>query len=133
PLLFAVCSLLLSSAPSRAGIPYFPDHVPAATLIVPFFEVGVDVNNSSNDTLLVVSNVVDANRIIHYHVWNRMGVPVFSGDVLLGSRGHWSASMRDLIRPLGSAKKDLLVIDTVYQGFVTIDLVTQGTSLNPTE
>lgn len=132
PLGLVACSFLLSAAPSPAGVAWYPDRVPAATLIVPFFETGIDVTTTSDDTLLMVANRANASRIIHYTVWDRRGVSVFSGNVTLGSHGQWTASMRDLIAPQSEGTKAALTVNgRAYRGFLSIDVVTTPTNLSP--
>jgi hypothetical protein len=119
---------------SFAGIPGTPDKTPALTLVVPFFEVGINVAQDPIDTLLAVNNVMTSTRKVHYHVWDINGnaVDLFSDEDLNGS-ATWSTSMRTLIEGATSAVKTALTDGDFYRGFVTIDVVTAETVLNPTE
>jgi hypothetical protein len=119
---------------SFAGIPGTPDRTPALTLVVPFFEVGINVTQDPVDTLLVVTNVMASQRMIHYHVWDINGnaVDLFDDEDLNGS-ATWSASMRALIEGSTSAVQAALTDGDFYRGFVTIDVVTAQTVKNPTE
>ena len=85
-----VCGLLismilfwLSSVGFSAGIPGATDKVSAGTLLVPFFEVGVDSATHPHDTLLVFWTV-NGSAIAHYQVWDIDGNPLaLSGNVSL--------------------------------------------------
>ncbi len=119
---------------SFAGIPGTPDKTPAATLIVPFFEVGINSAQDPIDTLLTVSNVMTSQRWIHYHVWDINGeaVDLYDDENIHGSET-WSVSMRTLIESSTSAVRTALTDGDFYRGFVTIDVVTVQTVKNPTE
>ncbi len=119
-----------------AGIPGATDKVGAASLIVPFFEAGVDPATNPQDTILVVTSTSAATRIIHYHVWNIDGeASLVNGNITLDPRETWSTTLGNLIASASTTTKTLLTDGTsgFYRGFVTIDIVTASTSLNPTE
>ncbi len=122
---------LLAASPILA-IVGISDRVPAATLVVPFFEVGINVAVNVEDTLLVVwnTNSITSTRV-HYQVWDIDGVPVFNGNLTLAPGAGWNTSMRDLITPLSSGVKTALTVGSFYRGFVTFDVVTTTTSLPP--
>ncbi len=113
------------------GIAGTPDHVPAATLLVPFFEVGIDSATHVENTLLVVHNVYMASVNVHYQVWDIDGEPVFNGNLSLGSLESWSTSMYDLIALQTAGVKAALTQGAFYRGFVTFDVVTAATALTP--
>ena len=116
-----------------AGIPGATDKVRGASLLVPFFEVGIAPATNPQDTLLVVVNTRAQSSAIHYHVWDIDGNATnLHGDVTMGPKETWSASMGDLISMASSADKDQLIDGAFYHGFVTIDLVTSTTPLDPT-
>ena len=120
------------AASAAAAIPGYPDRQPGASLLVPFFETGVDVVTGPEDTLLVVTNFGQAARTFHYHVWNVNGVAAFSGNVTLAPVASWEVAMRDLIAPQPGPVRQSLTIGGHWRGFVTIDVVTSATSLAPT-
>jgi hypothetical protein len=130
------CFLLLALAlASPAGaIPGATDRVPAASLLVPFFETGIDPNTHPHDTLLVVTNWLFANLTFHYHVWDIDGNPtVLNGNIDLASIQTWDAAMRNLLATASPAVRAQLTVGPYYRGFITIDLVTAATALNPRE
>ena len=125
----------LFSGPAFGGIPGIPDTTPAATLIIPFFEVGINAATAPNDTFAIVYNRATTSSQFHYHVWDKNGNATdLYGDVTLAGNETWSASMRNLIAGSTAAvKEDLDDGGTYYRGFVTIDMVTAETTKNPTE
>jgi hypothetical protein len=126
-------SLLTLAGPALA-VPGATDRVPAASLLVPFFETGTNSTTHPHDTLLVVNNRGAGSVLIHYHVWTIDGVATaLNGNVTLAGNGSWSAAMRDLIAAASSTVKTQLTQAPYYRGFVTIDLVTAATANPPTQ
>lgn len=127
-----VLLLLLASAVPSLAVPGATDRVPAATLLVPFFETGINAEFSPNDTLLVVTNWLFGNETFHYHVWDIDGnaTPIH-GNITLGSLGTWTAAMRNILNAATPEQRNLLADGDFYRGFVTIDVVTAATALNP--
>ena len=134
PLPLALLSLLalaVLAAPAGA-IAGATDRVPAPSLLVPFFETGINSATHPHDTLLVVTNVLDAGQTLHYQVWDIDGNPTgLQGNVVLAARDTWSAALRDLITPAAAPIKTQLTQDDFYRGFLTIDLVTAPTAFHP--
>ncbi|HVF61123.1 MAG TPA: hypothetical protein VNJ70_15055 [Thermoanaerobaculia bacterium] len=132
--LCAACFLLLAltlAAPALA-VPGAADRVPAATLLVPFFETGIDSTTHPHDTLLVVTNWLIATLTFHYHVWDVDGNATgLNGNITLNALDSWSAAMRDLINTAAPAVRTQLTEGSFYRGFMTIDIVTAATALNP--
>ncbi len=130
----AACFLLLAltlAAPALA-VPAAADRVPAATLLVPFFETGINSTTHPHDTLLVVTNWLFGNITFHYHVWDIDGTATgLNGNITLNSLDSWSAAMRDLINTAAPAVRTQLTEGSFYRGFMTIDVVTAATALNP--
>jgi hypothetical protein len=126
---------LLSAGLAFGGIPGTLDKTPAATLIVPFFEVGIDATANPNDTFAIVYNRATTSSQFHYHVWDKNGNATdLYGDVTLTGNETWAASMRNLISgSTATVKAELDDGGTYYRGFVTIDMVTAETTKNPTE
>jgi hypothetical protein len=131
----ASCLLLgvLALAAPAFAVPGATDRVPAGSLLVPFFETGVNSGTHPHDTLLVVTNWRTDNRTFHYHVWDIDGNPTgLNSNITLGGLDSWSAAMRDLINGAAPAVRTQLTAGSFYRGFVTIDAVTAPTVLPPT-
>jgi hypothetical protein len=129
PILLLV--LILSALPALA-VPGATDRVPAASLLVPFFETGINSSTEPHDTLLVVTNWLIGTETFHYHVWDIDGNPTgLNGNITLGNLGTWSVAMRDLINTAAPAVRTQLTQGAFYRGFVTLDVVTAATTLNP--
>ncbi|HEX6864334.1 MAG TPA: hypothetical protein VF414_16000 [Thermoanaerobaculia bacterium] len=133
----SLCLLLLALAlaiPAFA-VPGAPDRVPAASLLVPFFETGVNSATHPHDTLLVVNNWRTDNRRFHYHVWDIDGNPTdLNGNITLGSLGSWNVAMRDLLTVASPAVRTQLTEGSFFRGFVTIDAIPldQSPAIPPT-
>src|SRR5687768_4665020 len=126
-------ALTLLAAPALA-VPGTPDRVPAASLLVPFFETGINSATHPQDTLLVATNRDTGSRIIHFHVWDIDGNATgLHGNVTLGARASWDAAMRDLLAAADPSVRTQLTEGAFYRGFVTIDVVSAATPLAPTE
>ncbi|MFL6198996.1 MAG: hypothetical protein ACJ76J_07455 [Thermoanaerobaculia bacterium] len=130
----ALCLLLLAltlAAPAFA-VPGATDRVPASTLLVPFFETGIDSTTNPHDTLLVVTNWLFATITFHYQVWDIDGnATALNGNITLNNLDTWSAAMRDLLSTASPAVRTQLTQGSFYRGFMTVDVVTAATALNP--
>jgi hypothetical protein len=135
PLRAVIALAFLAFLPLAAhAVPGATDRLPAASLLVPFFETGLDVNTHPHDTLLTVNNWRTDNRTFHYHVWDIDGNPTgLNGNITLGSLASWNVAMRDLLNATSPAVRTQLTEGAFYRGFVTIDAVTAATVLAPTE
>lgn len=132
PLCFLLIALAL--AVPAAAVPGATDRTPAASLLVPFFETGINSGTHPHDTLMVVTNWRTDNRTFHYHVWDVDGNPTgLNGNITLGPLGSWSVAMRDLLNTSTPAVRTQVTEGPFYRGFVTIDTVTAATALAPTE
>ena len=126
--------LVLTAAAPALAVPGTPDRVPAASLLVPFFETGVNSVTHPHDTLLAVNNWRTDNRNFHYHVWDIDGnATALNGNITLGSLATWSVAMRDLLNTAAPATRTQLTEGSFFRGFVTIDAVTAATVQNPTQ
>ena len=134
-LIISMILFWFSSVGFAAGVPGATDKVSAATLLVPFFEVGVDSTTHPIDTLLVLWATWGGARF-HYHVWDVDGnaVNLYGNQNLLDTES-WSISVRALIGSASTAVKNALKdsTDNYYRGFITIDVVTADTTLSPVE
>lgn len=72
------------------------DDVPAATLLLPYFEV--DPDNSNNITTLVtIRNADSAPVVAHVTVWSNLSVPVLNFDVYLTGFDQQLINLRDVL------------------------------------
>lgn len=72
------------------------DNVPAATLLLPYFEVDLDSADGIT-TLFSVNNASAAPVLAHVTVWTDMSVPILDFDVYLTGYDVQSFNLRDLI------------------------------------
>jgi hypothetical protein len=108
------------------------DQVRAATLLVPFFEVGIDSAANPDDTLLVVTNRSAGPQTVHYEVWDVDGESTGLFDnVFIPAGASESISMRTLINDGDAGDRAALAIGAFYRGFVTFDAVTGNTLDTP--
>jgi hypothetical protein len=72
------------------------DAVPAATLLLPYFEV--DLNNPNGlTTLFSVNNASATAVLVHVVMWSDLSVPVLDFDVYLTGYDVQSVNLRDII------------------------------------
>ena len=120
--LLVVLGLAVAAERPAAATYGVADHVTAATLLVPFFEVGVDPGTRPQDTLLTVHNNDSVPRIVHVQVWDRDGGRTDLRSVhTVASKATLSLSMRNLISPAPLLSRAQVAEGPFYQGFVTID------------
>jgi hypothetical protein len=85
---------LLLAAPATAVI-CTVDAVPAATLLLPYFEV--DLNNPNGlTTLFSVNNASATAILVHVVVWSDLSVPVFDFNIYLTGYDVQSVNLRDI-------------------------------------
>jgi hypothetical protein len=88
-------ALLAATAPATAAICTI-DNVPAATLLLPYFEV--DLNNPNGlTTLFSVNNARARSALVHVVIWSDLSVPVLAFDVYLTGYDVQSVNLRDII------------------------------------
>lgn len=108
------------------------DQVPSASLLVPFFEVGIDVAHNPHDTLPIVYNRGGGgSALLHYEVRTVDGARAFWGHETVAPFASWSGSLRDLIAAASPGARAMLVDGDFYRGFMTIDLVDFETDASP--
>ncbi|MBZ0111627.1 MAG: hypothetical protein K8J08_04130 [Thermoanaerobaculia bacterium] len=133
-LLLLTSLLAVSGAPLLAGIWGAHDPVPAATLLVPFFEVGINQGTDPQNTNINVTTQQAAT--IHWEVWNIDGVrsDALHGNVVLSSEQTWSTNLAALIAA-DATPDDVtrLTQGNFFRGFMTIDVVTSATDASPFE
>jgi hypothetical protein len=72
------------------------DDVPAATLLLPYFEVDVDSPVTGVNTLFSINNASATAVLAHVTVWSDQSVPVVDFDVYLTGYDVQSISLRDI-------------------------------------
>lgn len=72
------------------------DAVPAATLLLPYFEVNLAKRNKAEETLFSINNADAAPTIAHVVFWTDMSVPTLAFDVFLTGYDVQSISLLDL-------------------------------------
>lgn len=95
--LLSVClataaGLIAPHAPAEFGK---IDAVPAATLLLPFFEVDLD-STPSFTTLFSVNNADDQEAIAHVTLWSNLGVATFAFDIVLNGFDVQTVNLRDI-------------------------------------
>jgi hypothetical protein len=95
--IFLVTLALLAAAagPARAVICTIDD-VPAATLLVPYFEVDLD-DPWGTSTLFTINNASATAVLAHVVLWSDLSVPVLDFNVYLTGYDVQSINMRDII------------------------------------
>lgn len=87
---------LLGFTGTAAAVIGTADDVPAATLLLPYFEV--DPGNSNNVTTLVtIRNADSAPAVAHVTVWSNLSVPVLNFDVYLTGFDQQAINLRDVL------------------------------------
>jgi hypothetical protein len=100
--LLAACIPFLTAPPGRAEIGAL-DNVPAATLLLPYFEVDL-ANPNGSTTLVSITNVGKHRRptnlasalVVHVTLWTDLGVPTFAFDIYLTGYDAQSFNLRDV-------------------------------------
>lgn len=82
------------ASPLRAGI-CFLDDVPAATLLLPYFEVDLGNSNGVN-TLMSINNSSPAGVLAHVVLWSDVSVPTFTFNIYLTGYDVQTFSLREL-------------------------------------
>jgi hypothetical protein len=86
---------VFASVPARA-VRCVADEVPAATLLLPYFEVDFG-NPSGASTLLSINNASATAVLAHVVVWTDLSVPVFDFNIYLTGYDVQTISLRDLL------------------------------------
>src|SRR5215510_4955669 len=72
------------------------DDVPAATLLLPYFEVDLD-NPNGITTLLSVNNASSSAVLAHFEVWTDLSVPIFDFNLYLTGYDAQTINLRDIL------------------------------------
>ena len=131
--------MALMSTPAHAVIGSL-DRVPAATLLLPYFETDLGDPNGKQTRFTVV-NTDAAQQMAHVTLWTDMGVPTFAFDLYIGGRDSVAVDLRLLFAqgivpqtspdnfpagPDSSAHSSVnsCSATTTYAGFPTPDVLT---------
>src|ERR1700736_88604 len=91
-----VLAAFLTLAAPAAAVICTIDAVPAATLLLPYFEV--DLNNPNGlTTLFSVNNASATAILVHVVVWSDLSVPVLDFNIYLTGYDVQSVNLRDII------------------------------------
>jgi hypothetical protein len=90
-----ILGLLAASGPAFAVIGTI-DAVPAATLLLPYFEVD-GVRENGMDTLFSINNANSNAVLAHVTIWTDQAIPVMSFDVYLTGYDVQTLSLRDIL------------------------------------
>jgi hypothetical protein len=85
---------LTTAAPARADLCAI-DHAPAATLLLPYFEVDLG-NPGGRTTLFSVNNAGDKAVLAHVVLWTDLAVPTLAFDVYLTGYDVQTINLRDI-------------------------------------
>jgi hypothetical protein len=94
---------LVAVASSAMAVTCTIDQRPAATLLVPYFQVhlnpdgSVDTSATRTDTLITVVNASSAATLAHVVIWNRRSVPLLDFNIALTGYDIVGWSMEDVL------------------------------------
>jgi hypothetical protein len=98
-ILVLVLSILVCLTGRAGAVIGTADDVPAATLLLPYFEVESDPDNFTGvTTLFTIRNMDSAPVVAHVTVWSNLSVPVLTFDVYLTGYDQQAINMRDVVR-----------------------------------
>ncbi len=87
---------LLALGGQAIALPGTIDDVPAATLLLPYFELDLD-NPNGITTLFSVNNASAATQLAHVTVWSTWSIPVLDFDVYLTGYDVQTFNIRDIL------------------------------------
>src|SRR6476469_1866515 len=87
-------AVLITAAPARAELCAI-DHAPAATLLLPYFEVDLG-NPGGRTTLFSVNNAGDKSVLAHVVLWTDLAVPTLAFDIYLTGYDVQTINLRDI-------------------------------------
>ncbi|HBL29292.1 MAG TPA: hypothetical protein DD490_20870, partial [Acidobacteria bacterium] len=87
---------LLALGGQAIALPGTVDDVPAATLLLPYFEVDLD-NAAGVTTLFSVNNASATAQLAHVTVWSTWSIPVLDFDVYLTGYDVQTFNLRDIL------------------------------------
>ena len=95
-LILAVLGSLLAFVPAAATNICALDESPAATLLLPYFEVTLGPAPGV-DTILLITNTGTIDVVAHVTVWSDLAVPVYAFPIGLPPNDMVSLSLRDIV------------------------------------
>jgi hypothetical protein len=87
---------LLALGGQAIALPGTVDDVPAATLLLPYFELDLD-NPAGTTTLFSVNNASATSQLAHVTVWSTWSIPVLDFDVYLTGYDVQTFNLRDIL------------------------------------
>ena len=97
PSLLAVAVLALPGMPVSAEM-CFPDPVPAATLLVPYFEVDLDASPSAGiNTVFTIHNALPEPTVAHVSFWTDWSQPTLDFDIFLTGYDVQTVNLYDVL------------------------------------
>ena len=94
--ILVLSALWLTTSPADAEIGAVDDR-PAATLLLPYFEVDVD-DPTGLDTLFSINNAAAEARVVHVTLWTDLGVPTIGFNVYLTGYDVVPISLRQIFK-----------------------------------
>jgi hypothetical protein len=96
-LIFAAALTLVTTVAARpaSAVIGVTDRVPAATLLLPYFEVDLD-NPNANTTLFSVNNASATAVLAHITLWSDLGVPTLAFNMYLTGYDVQTVNLRDI-------------------------------------
>lgn len=82
------------------------DAVPAATLLLPYFEVDLSDDSFAPTTVLFINNASESDVIAHVSLWTDYGIATTAFDVTLGGGEAFGLNLRDIFDGLTVAGTD---------------------------
>src|SRR3954451_22946129 len=98
-LVFAALAFLLAMGGQAFAVICTIDDVPAATLLLPYFEVDLTGGQAGSGvtTLFSINNASATAVLAHVVVWSDLSVPVLDFNVYLTGYDVQSVNMRDIL------------------------------------
>ena len=81
------------------------DAVPAATLLIPYFEVDL-ANADGANTVISVQNTDTDSQLTNVVIWSDVGIPVSSFNLRLSGNGMYVMNLRNIISPAAGVTAD---------------------------
>ncbi len=94
-LCLALAGVLVGTLPGAAEICTIDD-VPAATLLLPYFEVDLGNTTSGVNTLFSINNASASAAVAHVTLWTDQSIPTLDFDIYLTGYDVQTLSVRDL-------------------------------------